>query len=149
MRTLVTVVAAVVLALALLGSSCTTETPAPPATPKTSNVKVSADGGLKVNVSKAVVDGRFLRVTGTIVNHFDKRVEGVRYTVQMAIPGSPPRIIDTAQQESDVALDPGEAKGMRLEIENPVYASAVGMFGVDAAPVKLGGAPVPPPAGWK
>ena len=147
MRTLVTVLVAVVTALALLGSSCTTEAPPPP--PPVSSVKVSPDGGLKVGVRKAVVDGRVLRVSGTVVNHYDKRVEGIRYTVEMAIPGSPPRIIDTARQESDTALDPGEAKAMSLEIENPIYASATGMFSVDADPVKLGGAAVPPPVGWK
>ncbi|HSP99242.1 MAG TPA: hypothetical protein VL049_18625 [Candidatus Dormibacteraeota bacterium] len=137
------------MALALLGSSCTTEAPPPPPPTPVSNVKVSPDGGLKVGVRKAVVEGSVLRVSGTVVNHYDRRVEGIRYTVVMAIPGSPPRIIDTARQETDTALDPGEAKAMSLEIANPIYASATGMFGVDAVPVKLGGAAVPPPAGWK
>ena len=147
MRSFVTVLGGVLMALALLGSSCTTETPQPPAKP--SNVRVSPDGGLKVSVRKAAVDGNVLHVNGTVVNHYDKRVDGVRYTIEMAIPGSPPKIIDTARRETDTALESGEAKAVQLEIENPIYASATGMFSVDAAPVKLGGTAVAPPAGWK
>lgn len=135
------------MGLALVGSSCTTETPLPP--PKASNVKTSPDGGVKVSVRKAVVDGHVLHISGTVVNHYDQRVAGIRYVVEMAIPGSPPRIIDTAYKETDATLDPGEAKAMQLDIENPVYATATGMFSVDATPVKLGSTAVPPPAGWK
>jgi hypothetical protein len=138
-----------VITLALLGSSCTTETQPPPPTLPASTVKVSADGGLKVSVRKSVVDGSVLRITGTVVNRYDKRVEGVRYTVEMAIPGSPPRIIDTARQETDTTLDPGQSQPMHLEIEHPIYASATGMFSVDAAAVKLGGVALSAPAGSK
>ena len=147
MRSFVTVVATVLVTLGLLGSSCTTETPPPPVKP--SNVRVSPDGGVRVTVRKSVVEGNTLHISGTVVNHYDKRVDGVRYTVEMAIPGQPPRIVNTAYRESDLALESGEAKSMTLEIENPVYASATGMFSVEAAPVKVGGTAVAPPPGWK
>lgn len=146
MRSFVTGVGMALVMLGLLGSSCSTEAPPPPT--KASDVRVSPDGGLRVIVRRTTVDGTTLRISGTVVNHYDKRVDGVRYTVVMAIPGQPPRIIDTARQTSDLALESGEAKKVKLEIQNPAYASTTGMFSVDAAPVKLAGNAVPPPPGW-
>ena len=145
MKSLVTMFVAAVMVLCLLGSSCTTETPPQP---KANAVKVSADGGLKVSVRKSATDGSVLRMSGTVVNRYDKPVEGVRYTVQMIIPGTTPRILNTSSRESDLALESGETKPFSLEIENPIYASASAMFSVDATPAKLGGSAVPPPAGW-
>ena len=146
MKSLVTMFVAALMVLCLLGSSCTTETPPPQ--PKLNAVKVSPDGGLKVSVRKTVTEGSSLRISGTVVNRYDKPVDGVRYIVQMIIPGSAPRILDTSSKESDLALESGETKPFSLEITNPVYASASAMFSVDATPAKLGGTAVPPPAGW-
>ena len=44
------------------------------------------------------------------MNRYDKPVDGVRYTVQMIIPGSTPRILDTSSKESDLAVESGETK---------------------------------------
>lgn len=106
--------------------------------------------GLRVTIRKAVVDGRKLWISGTVANHYDRAVEGVRYTVVLSAPGDPPRVVDTIREESaDTVLGPGEARGMRIEIENPIHASSTVGFDVAAEPMRLGGRDVPPPSDWK
>jgi hypothetical protein len=139
------------IALASLAASCSTSNEtAAPAAPTIARVKTSPDGGLKVSTRKTTIDGQRLRILGSVVNRYDKPVDGVRYVVEMVIPGAPPRIIDTAQQENtDLKLEPGQVHRIRIELERPVYSSTTGMFSVEAAPIKLDGKPMPPPAGWK
>ncbi len=105
-------------------------------------------GGLHVRVNKAIADGRHVRISGTVENRFAERVEGIRYTVIIAVPGDPPRVVDTVREEVDTTLDPGEDRSMRVEIENPTHASASALFNIVATPVTLGGRTMPVPDGW-
>ncbi len=142
------IVPVLMIAFAVLGFSCSSK-PEPAPTPPGPKVKTSPDGGLRFTMRKATVEGQVLHLTGLLVNRYDKPVAGVRYTIEMAIPGSPPRIIDTTRRETDTAMEPGTVENVRFDLDNPVYASTTGMFSVSAVPVKLGGTTVPPPAGWK
>lgn len=136
------------IACMTLGAACSsTSEPAP--TPPAIKVRVSPDGGLRFTMRKASVEGQVLHISGALVNRYDKPVDGVRYAIQMAIPGSPPRIINTAWRETDTKLAPGQVETVLFEIDNPVYASTSAMFSVDATPVTLGGTAVAAPAGWK
>ncbi|MBX3025321.1 hypothetical protein KF840_10465 [bacterium] len=136
------------IACVTLGAACSS-TSEPSPKPAAIKVKVSPDGGLRFTMRKASVEGQVLHINGALVNRYDKPVAGVRYTIEMAIPGSPPRIINTAWRETETTLEPGQVETVVFEIDNPVYASTSAMFSVDATPVKLGGTAVPPPAGWK
>ena len=138
------------IALASLAASCSTsnETAAPP--PTIAKVRTSPDGGLRVSLRKTTVEGNRLRISASLVNRYDKPVDGVRYVVEMVIPGAPPRIIDTAQQDNtDMKLEPGQVQSIRIDLEKPVYSSTTGMFTVEAAPIKLDGKAMPPPSGWR
>jgi hypothetical protein len=138
----------VLIAFAMLGSSCSSKSePAPP--PQSTKVRTSPDGGLRFTIRTASVEGQVLHLDGVLINRYDRPVDGVRYTIEMAIPGSPPHIIDITRREADTKLEPGQVEPVRFELDNPAYASTTGMFSVTAAPVKLGGTAVPPPAGWK
>ena len=134
----------VLTALALAASCSSTQ---PETQTKASGIKVSPDGGLRMTVQKTVVDGQKLRIKGVLVNRFDQRVEGVRYTVQMIIPGSTPKVVDTARTEADTALDPGTSETVKLEIDKPIYAATPAMFDIAVTPIRLGGAAIPAAGG--
>lgn len=106
-------------------------------------------GGLVVTVKRAGADGRHIRISGTVENRFDEPVDGIRYTVTLLAPGDPPRVVDTVRHQVDTTLAPGEDRAMRVEIENPIHASAAGGFEIAATPVRLGGRDQPPPPGWE
>ncbi len=134
-------------------AACTPAAPDPGAAAARAYIKeVTGDdlkvGGLHVTVNKAIADGRHVRISGTVENRFAERVEGIRYTVIIAAPGDPPRVVDTLREEVDTTLDPGEDRSMRVEIENPTHASSSVLFDVVATPVTLGGRAMPPPEGW-
>lgn len=136
------------IALATLAASCSTSNETAKQTPTIAKVKTSPDGGLKVSLRKTVVEGNKLHITGSVVNRYDKPVDGVRYTIEMVIPGLPPRIIDTTQQEhTDLKLEPGQVHSLHIELEKPVYSTTTGMFSVDASPINLDGKPQRPPVG--
>jgi len=106
-------------------------------------------GGLRVTVSSAVMDGRYLRLAGKVENRFSLGVKGIRYTVRMIVPGDPPRVAETFHREVGTTLDAGDDKILRLEFENPIHASGATMgFEIEAEPVTLGGEEVPLPPGW-
>lgn len=136
------------VACTVLGIACSSK-PEPTPAPTAPKVRTSPDGGLRFTMRKATVTGQVLHLDGVVVNRYDKPVDGVRYTIEMAIPGSPPRIIDTTRRQTDSKLAPGQVENVTFEIDNPAYASTTGMFSVDAAPVSLGGAALAPAAGAK
>jgi hypothetical protein len=107
-------------------------------------------GGLRVTVSSAVSDGRYLRFAGRVENRFPQAVGGIRYTIRIIVPGTPPRVAETFHREARTSLGPGEDKILRLEIENPIHASgATWGYDIQAEPVRLGDEDVPPPPGWQ
>lgn len=136
------------VACTVLGIACSSK-PEPPPEPTGPKVKTSPDGGLRFTMRRATVEGQMLHLSGIVVNRYDKPVDGVRYTIEMSIPGSPPRIVDTTRREADLKLEPGQVENVQFDIDNPAYASTTGMFSVDAVPVKLGGSAVSVPTGWK
>lgn len=146
--------AAAALALCLLG--CTAE-PEPRTAaahdvgspPSDAELKTGGSG-LLVTVRSAVADGRKIRISGVVANHSDQPVDGVRYTVRLMAAGEPPRVVETFHDEAaDTFLDPHQERAMRVEIEQSTHASGPGRFEIAADPMRIGGADVPPPAGWK
>ena len=144
----------VVLALGLMAVSCASEPDPRIASARDYITEVTGDdlkngnGGLQITTTDVTSDGRYARFRGTVTNHFDQRVEGVRYVV--TIVGDNGKPLDTMQYEFETDIEPGRSRALKLDVES-MYLGRTGRVPImiDAAPVRVGGKDVPPPQGWK
>jgi hypothetical protein len=107
-----------------------------------------AAGALVVSTTDVLSDGRVAHVRGTIENRFAQRVEGIRYAVQISVPGEQARVLDTWRRQVSTALDPGEHKRLSLDVSSMYASGGRWQFRIIATPVKLGGKDISPPADW-
>jgi len=106
-------------------------------------------GLLQVTVGDVTTDGRYARIRGSIVNRFDKPVEGIRYRVAIIGPGQPPRLLDLWRHDVDTTLGPGEEKHVSLDVTSMYFGSEGSRFSALAFPIKLGGADFATPADYR
>src|SRR5262245_64153528 len=88
-------------------------------------------GGLRVSSNDVTTDGRIAKVRGRVENRYDEPVYGIRYVVTFFQPGDPPRTVDRWQHEVETSLEPGEAHGMRLDIDS-MYVASESRFVIEA-----------------
>ena len=138
-----------IVVLALLAGCASQPDPQVDATRQPASDVDRGQDGLEVTISSAVSDGRYLRFAGKVKNHSSLHVKGIRYTLQILVPGEPPRVAETFRRQVGTTLEAGEDKIRRLEFEKPIHASAAAWgYKIEAVPVTLGGEEVPPPPGW-
>ncbi len=93
-----------------------------------------------------IVQGRAIRVRGSVTNPYEEDVEGVRYRLRLlSTDGS--RLLSTEYEEVDSFVAAESTSGFELELEG-VYFATVPRFLIDAIPRELGGQPYQPPTDW-
>jgi hypothetical protein len=104
---------------------------------------------LVISTTDISTDGRHAKIRGQVENPFSERVDGLRYVVVLvAGDDANLRELESIRRESDITLEPGQRRMMRLDVESMYFAGG-GRVLIGAFPKKLGGRDVPPPEGWR